>query len=104
MSTAADVIERPPVTPNSVFRLRQLKAGERFRYYRGNFSSDIMLNESENNFRYAAALRTVRNEAEALRRSGHIALEEVAQPKADATGRPRPSVLFEYYAVGCSTP
>ena len=100
MSTAAAVSERPVVVPSTVFQLRQLKAGDRLRYYRGNFASDIALNEGEHNARYAGALRTVRDEAETLARSGYVQLQEISQPYVDAKGRERLSGLIEYYAVG----
>lgn len=102
MSTPSAVYKRAVVVPATVFQLRHLKAGDRLRYYRGNFASDIAINESEEGSPvYAAALRRIRDEAEALARSGYVLLEEISQPYVDRKGRERPSGLIEYYAMGC---
>ena len=101
----------PIPEPFTAQHLRQLKAGETYRYYTGNFLADIARSEQEGNVDYASMLRTVQNEAVLLEREGHIRLSEKrlqrdvsVQVKTEEEGktvmRTFAVPMTEYYALG----
>jgi hypothetical protein len=89
------------VTPHTVARLRSLRPGERFVYYRGDFKDDVERAEAEMAPCYANALRQIRDTARELAKAGRIRLsEEGFSLSKHPHGRHSRMHYFAYIAIG----
>ena len=81
----------------TIDRLVELKPGERFVFYRGDFNKDIS-KESP----YCSVLAAVKDAAANLERQGriHVEVREVRINHNGSANTGRKSTTFEYVAVG----